>query len=351
MNTWLLLSSMLGFVLSFDMKGINFVGMPYTRVHLSDPYAKQALEHLVTTGANWISLPVTFFQDFKNSSQAYKGIHPFILESGINECSPEKDYAHIIREAKALGLKVMFQFQVHVNKPFWPDTAEIGDYWGFYNPWMWFQRYFELVASTLKAVEAEGVDLVSLGHNNLVLSFHEVHWKNMTEKLRNVTSVPLTYSAAFGDEERKSGFWDSLDFVSVFPKLKSQTAEALALEVKDFARALLYMHKLWKKPVIVTRVAACSHANAAVSQTQLFDAVAAAVKDLPFVKGLFFGDWPADASYPGDQDPSYSILYKPAQAAVTRIFGGSGQKVDRPADTASYKLNCDCFRKLAASTS
>lgn len=348
MNTWLLLSSFLASVLSFDIKGINFVGMPYTRVHLNDPYAKQALEHLATTGANWISLPVTFFQDFKNSSQSYKGIHPFIMESGVNECSPEKDYAHIIREAKALGLKVMLQFQVHINKPFWPDTAEIGDYWGFYNPWMWFQRYYELVTSTLKSVEAEGVDLISLGHNNLALSFHEPHWKNFTLKLRNVTQVPLTYSAAFGDEERKSGFWDHLDFVSVFPKLKSKNSEELAVELKEFSRALLYMHKLWKKPVIVTRVASCSHPHTSISQSALFEAVHDAVKDLLFVKGIFFGDWPADISYAGENDPSYSIQFKPAQQVVTRIYGGSGQAVDRPTEKASYRLNCDCFRKHTA---
>lgn len=350
MNTWLLFSSLLTTVLSFDIKGVNFVGMPYTRVHLSDPYAKQALEHLATTGANWISLPVTFFQDFKNSSQAYKGVHPFITESGVNECSPEKDYAHIIREAKALGLKVMLQFQTHINKPFWPDTREIGDHWGFYNPWMWFQRYYELVASTLKAVEAEGVDLISLAHNNLVLSYHEPHWKNFTLKLRNVTQIPLTYSAAFGDEERKSGFWDHLDYVSVFPRLKSQSPEELAVELKEFSRALLYMNKLWKKPVIVTRVASCSHPHAQITQSQLFEAVHNAVKELDFVKGIFFGDWPADISYGAANDISYSIQHKPAQQTVTRLFGGSGQQVDRPAETASYRLNCDCFGKVTASS-
>ena len=107
MNTLFILSCLLAGAISIEMHGINFVGMPYTRLPLSDPYAKQALENLASTGANWISLPVTFFQDFKNSSLTYRGVHPFILETGINECSSEKDYAHIIREAKALGLKVM----------------------------------------------------------------------------------------------------------------------------------------------------------------------------------------------------------------------------------------------------
>lgn len=350
LNTWLLLAGLVAFVTTYEMKGVNFVGMPYTRTHLSDPYAKLAMEHLASTGATWISLPVTFFQDFKNSSQAYKGVHPFIMESGVNECSPEKDYAHIIREAKTLGLKVMLQFQVHVNRPYWPDTRDIGDYWGFYNPWMWFQRYFELVNSTLKAVESEGVDLISLGHNNLVLSFHEVHWKNLTLKLRNETKTPLTYSAAFGDEERKSGFWDHLDYVSVFPRLKSKSSDELTTELKEFSRALLYMHKLWKKPVIVTRVAACSYSHQSISQSALFEAVNAAVKDLDFVKGVFFGDWVADASYSDPYDVSYAINYKPAAKTVTQIFSGSGQEIHVPSEVASYKLNCDCFSKTTSAS-
>ena len=55
----------------YEIKGINFVGMPYTRVSLSDYRAKLSLEKLKTTGANWISIPITFFQDEKNSSLTY----------------------------------------------------------------------------------------------------------------------------------------------------------------------------------------------------------------------------------------------------------------------------------------
>lgn len=348
MNTWFVLSCLTAFVTSLDMKGINFVGMPYTRVHLNDPHAKQALENLATTGANWISLPVTFFQDFKNSSLAYKAPHPFILESGVNECSSEKDYAQIIKEAKALGLKVMLQFQVHVNMPNWPDTRDIGDYWGFYNPYYWFPRYFELITSYVKAAEEYDVDLISIGHNMMVLSYYEMHWKNLTLKLRNETKVPLTYSAAYGDEERKSGFWDHLDYVSVFPRLKGTTVEELKTELKEFNRALLYMNKLWKKPVIVTRVATCSHHGLEMTQSALFTAVHESVKDLDFVKGVFFGDWAADITYNDPTDQSYNIQNKDAQKTVTQIFGGSGEPVQLPAEHAHYKLNCDCYKERTA---
>jgi hypothetical protein len=348
MNTWFILTALVASTTCLEMKGINFVGMPYTRVHLSDPYAKQALENLVSTGANWISLPVTFFQDFKNSSQASKAPHPFILESGINECSPEKDYVQLIKEAKALGLKVMLQFHVQENKPFWPDSREIGDYWGFYNPYVWFPRYYELIESYVNATKDSGVDMISLGHNFMALSYHENHWKELAQKIKNITDIPLTYSAAFGDEERKSGFWDQLDYVSVFPKLKSKTTEAMEVELKEFSRALSYMNKLWKKPVIVTRVAACSHPSQEISQSALFRAVHDSIKDLDFVKGVFFGDWAADIMYHDPNDPSYNIQNKASQKVVTELFDGSGDTVQLPEEVAAYKLNCDCFRQVTA---
>lgn len=348
MNTWFYLSCLVAYVSSMEIKGINFAGMPYTRTQLNDPYAKQALENLATTGANWISLPVTFFQDFKNSSLSYKAPHPFILDSGINECSLEKDYAQLAKEAKQLGLKVMLQFHVQVNKPFWPDSREIGDYWEFYNPWYWFPRYHELISSYVKTIQDSGVeiDLISLGHNFMALSYWEHHWKNLTIKLRQETNAPLTYSAAFGDEERKSGFWDHLDYVSVFPKLKSTTEEQLQTELKEFNRALLYMNKLWKKPVIVTRVATCSKPNTEITQSMLFKAVYDSVKDLDFVKGVFYGDWAADITYNDPSDPSYNIQNKEAQKTVTELFGGSGEPVDLPSQKPEHRFNCDCFKQV-----
>ena len=63
-RTRLLLTLMILMVSSafcFEIKGINFVGMPYTRVSLSDYRAKLSLEQLKTTGANWISIPINFF--------------------------------------------------------------------------------------------------------------------------------------------------------------------------------------------------------------------------------------------------------------------------------------------------
>jgi hypothetical protein len=54
---------------SIEIKGINFVSMPYTQAPYSHKNAKLSLEHLKQTGATWISVPVAFFQDETDSSE------------------------------------------------------------------------------------------------------------------------------------------------------------------------------------------------------------------------------------------------------------------------------------------
>ena len=331
--------------MALEIKGVNFVSHPLSRIPYSEQRARLALQHLATLGANAVSIPITFFQDLKNSSLAYQAVHPFILESGIHESPLEKDVLSAVQEAKSLGLKVMLQFQTQINKPFWEPTSSIGDFWAPYNARIWFPRYTELILQYLRALESFEVDFVSLGHDMYTLSLFETHWKELADRLRNETKAKITYSAAFGDEDRNSGFWESYDYVGVFPRFHAATEEQLALEAKEFARTLLYMNKLWKKPVLVTRVATCSRTQDHLSQSQLFTAIHDAVKDLSFVHGVFFGDWVSDILYGSANDVTYSIQHKPAEDTVRQLFGGQKREIGRPEGTVDYRLNCDCNRK------
>jgi hypothetical protein len=346
MNTLLIiLGSCLIGSMALEIKGVNFVSHPLSRIQYSDQRARLALEHLATLGANTISIPITFFQDFKNSSLAYQAVHPFILESGINETPLEKDVLSIVQEAKSLGLKVMLQFQAHINRPFWEPTSTIGDYWAPYNARIWFPRYTELIVQYLRALDSAEVDFVSVGHDMYTVSLFEHLWKELADSLRNETKAKITYSAAFGDEDRNSGFWESYDYVGVFPRFQASTPDQLALETKEFARTLLYMNKLWKKPVLVTRVATCSRTQDRISQSQLFAAVHEAVKDLPFVHGLFFGDWVSDILYGSASDVTYSFQQKPAEETARQLFGGQKREIGKPEGEVDYRLNCDCYKK------
>lgn len=53
----------------FEIKGINFVSVPYTQAPYSHVNSKKSLEHLKETGANWISLPIAYFMDHVDDSK------------------------------------------------------------------------------------------------------------------------------------------------------------------------------------------------------------------------------------------------------------------------------------------
>ena len=343
-NGWIYFLLAVSAVQSIEFKGVQFAGMPYTRLPMGDSRAHLALERLATTGANFVSIPITMFQDFKNSSLAYLGVHGFITETGTNESPSDKDLIATVQAAKTLGLKVAIQFHALVNAPHWPQSREIGHYWSYFNAFKWFERYGELIEHYLKLLEPHGIDLISLGHDFFTISGYEQHWKQLATKVRTLSKAELTYSAAFGDEDRQTGFWESLDYVGVFPRFKSSNPESLKVELKEFARVLLYMHKLWKKPVIVTRVAACSRRSEPIPQDLLFESVYETVANLPYVKGIIFGDWAADILYDSKGDTSYNIQGKSSESIVRKIFGGQQRQIDRPDGRPEYRFNCDCFR-------
>lgn len=345
MNTLLIWLGMAVGALALDIQGVNFIGMPYTRISVGDVRSKLALESLKTTGANWITVPITVFQDFKNSSLSYLGVHPFIMDSGTYETSHEKDILAIVQHAHQLGLKVMLQFHCLVNMPNWPDSREIGEYWAPFNAIKWFERYYEHIAFYTKALESAGIDMISLGHNFHALGYYEQQWRLLAEKVRNITKAPLIYSAAYGDEERQTGFWDSLDYIGVFPKFKSATQELLQSEIKDFIRTLKYMNKMWKKPVIITRVAVCTTSQDKLSQDLVFRTVYQAATELDFVKGIIFGDWVADILYGSANDVTYSVQKKQGEKTIRELFGGTYRQIDAPEGKVEYRLNCDCYLK------
>jgi hypothetical protein len=343
-TVWIYLLLTIGIVQSIEIKGVQLAGMPYTRLPLGDYRSHQALERLATTGATYVSIPITVFQDFKNSSLSYLGVHGFITPSGTNEAPSDKDLIGIIQAAKNLNLKVALQFHALVNAPYWPNSRDIGHYWSYFNAAKWFERYSEHVEHYLKLLEPHGIDLISLGHNFLGISGYEQNWKQLAAKVRTLSKAQLTYSAAFGDEERQTGFWDSLDYLGVFPRFKSSNQESLQVELKEFARTLLYMHKLWKRPVIVTRVAACSRSAEPIPQEILFQAVHDTIANLPYVKGIIFGDWAADILYDSKTDVSYNIQGKTSEELVRKLFGGQVRQIDRPEGSPEYRFNCECLK-------
>ena len=90
--------------LGLEIQGINFVSVPLTRATYSSFRTKASLEHLKSTGANWISIPVVWFQDEVDSSEMHPIIEEVTTKSSANRSPNEKEIKAVLLEAKNLDL-------------------------------------------------------------------------------------------------------------------------------------------------------------------------------------------------------------------------------------------------------
>jgi hypothetical protein len=91
--------------LEIEFKGISFIGNKYCpEVPYDSPLALLSLEKLRETGANWVAIVVTEYQDYTNSTEVYP----------IYENYPKNDYYTYKTETKK-GLKKLINHAKNLN--------------------------------------------------------------------------------------------------------------------------------------------------------------------------------------------------------------------------------------------
>ncbi len=232
--------------------------MPYTQAPYSHKNAKLSLEHLKETGANWISIPVAYFQDETDSSEMKIISSPMSTRDRVNLTPSNKEINDVIAMAKNLDLKVMLMPVVEVNRPGFQDSKWIGDHFSPYEFRRWFKFYAELVVELAKLAESNGTDLFCVGHNLNIVAHQELFWNELIDRVKAVYKGKLIYSASSKNEFKKTGFWGKLDYVGMIADFDYKNHHRLSPEeltgaIQEFTRSADYMAKVWKKPVIVTR--------------------------------------------------------------------------------------------------
>lgn len=85
---------------TIEIKGINFVSVPYTQAKYNHMNAKKSLAHLKDTGANWISIPIAYFQKERNSSEMSNLEAPMATRDRINSTPTKKEINDVVTMAK-----------------------------------------------------------------------------------------------------------------------------------------------------------------------------------------------------------------------------------------------------------
>ena len=99
-------------------KWITFVGDKYCpEVSYGDPLALLSMEKLKDTGANWVAIVVTEYQDNKNSTDIYPIYNDSIRNDYfIYKTEKIEDLTKLIKYAHKIGLNVMLKPHIDLSK-------------------------------------------------------------------------------------------------------------------------------------------------------------------------------------------------------------------------------------------
>jgi len=205
-----LIFGLMSISLSLEIKGINFVSVPYSKSSYSSMKAKESIAHLNSTGANWVSIPIAIFQDDINASEM-RLLTEMVSTMDRQNLSPtEKEINDAVTLAKNSGLQVMLMPKMEFNFPGFWSTALIGDTMAPYEVRRWFEHYQKIVITIAKWGEVNGADMLCIGHNLNNLAVFQKYWDELIKEVKKVYSGKLTYSASTNTEYLKSGFWKDL---------------------------------------------------------------------------------------------------------------------------------------------
>lgn len=347
-----LLALLLSSSLSLEFKGINFVSVPFTKAPYTGIRAKASLEHLQSTGANWISIPIVWFQKDIDSSEMHPIEEEVTTQSKACRSLSEKEIKAALLEANNLGLNVMLLPQVEILKHGWIRSSRIGIGMSPYQVRRWFKYYTEFLLDVAKYASAYKVKMLSIGHDLRFMAHYESFWNELIEEIRKVYSGKLVYSASSVDEYRQVGFFDKVDYIGLLadPKLKIDhrtELDQVKTQLKRFGEIIDYLKKMWKKEIIITRAARAPHAEKRRGKVKrihhkpqeiFYHALHQEFQDK--IAGIFYGDWSADPAHGGDNDGSISPQFKSGEVAIRKIFQGEDKLPEQPKEK-SPKMYCE----------
>jgi hypothetical protein len=308
----------------------------------SDPDADLALANLADTGANWISLIVTQYQDTLTSTIIYP----------TPGTPTDADLIHVITQAHSLGLKVMLKPHV--------DIASDPNLWRSYigqgfteTEWnAWFASYQDFINHYAQLAQIYGVEQFCVGTELGVSQSRATDWREVIAGVRSNYNGPLTYAANHGDETSIS-WWDAVDYIGVdaYYALASEndpTVAELKAAWQPHISTLETLASTWNKPIIFTEIGYRSQDGASQhpwdaqisgtvdlqEQADAYQATFESVFDQSWFAGMYWWAWETDLFQGGPCDDDYTPYDKPAEDVLRAWYGAP--RASKPTPQPDY---------------
>jgi hypothetical protein len=296
----------------------------------SHPDADLSLANLADTGAGWVALIVTQYQDDIASTT----IH-------ATAATPtDDDLAHVITEARRLGLKVMLK--PHVDLADDPDhwRGQIGQAFSEVEWNAWFASYQAFINHYAQLAETYGAHQFCVGTELSVSEGRASDWRAVIGGVRGYYDGPLIYADNHGDETAIT-WWDAVDYIGVdaYYSLTSENDPSLA-ELKaawePHVATLADLAATWDKSIIFTEIGYRSLDGAnrhpwdwgitgtydLQEQADAYQAALESVFDQSWFGGMYWWAWETDPFQGGPCDDGYTPYDKPAEDVLRGWYGG-----------------------------
>ncbi len=312
-------------------KGINYVA--WWQSAYQTPAADQALDNLAATGANWVALVVTGYQQYTSSTS---------ISRSLSYTPSDADLVHVLDRAHKLGLKVMLKPHLDLTNDSQSWRALIG--FKTEADWAaWFASYRSFINHYAELAQAHGAEALVVGVELQGTSKRETEWRRVVAEVRQRYSGPITYAANFGGEETAIKWWDALDYIGVdaYYKLSQKDRPSLSEIKAGWQKYILVLERLSKKygrPVILTEIGYRSIVGTSriagdwklgegrpvdlLEQANAYQAFFETVWGKPWLAGAYFWNWPADSASGGPTDNNYTPYKKPAEQVLRLWYGG-----------------------------
>ena len=314
------------------MKGVSYE----TRhsAEFSSAESDETLREIVLpSGANWVALIVTCYQETLQSTE---------IDCFSPDTATDGDLRHAIRSAHDLGLKVMLK--PHVDPRSMSDATSgrfAIDYREDDAAWAaWFASYTRMMARYAALAQETGVDYFSVGCELGGTVQRADQWRAVIKEVRAAYSGKLTYAALTYVEPLKITWWDALDSIGVdayfgLSLTKAPTIEQMQLGWAPNVAFLGWLAQRWNKPVILTEIGYMSVDGTNIlpgfwsldgeidmqEQADAYQALFESLQGQPWWGGIFWWSLNTNPEQGGAADRGYSFHNKPAEDVLRNFFG------------------------------
>lgn len=312
-------------------KGMSYVS--WWQGQYATPEADQSLANLAATGANWVGILVTGYQETYAST---------VIRRDLPKTPTDEDLIHAIAKAHDLGLKVMLKPHVDLGDDPTHWRGDIGVAFADEAQWQaWFTAYGEFINHYATLAQKNEVEQFCIGTELVATSSREENWRKVVEEVRDRFKGPITYASNHGGEELSITWWDAVDYIGIdaYYALTDKNGPSVdelkaAWVQRGYIDTLAGLAEKYDKPILITEIGYRSvdgtniapwewQSEPAIDLQEQADAYQAALEALwgqPWLAGIYWWNWDTNPNKGGETDTDFTPHNKPAEEVLKTYY-------------------------------